>query len=61
MTEYTSIKEFLDSCSLFTIEEKRDIIKEGRMLEVDVLSYINFEVNSLKQVQREFKNQMYLV
>lgn len=61
MTEYTSIKEFLDSCSLFTIEEKRDIIKEGRMLEVDVLRYINFEVNSLKQVQREFKNQMYLV
>ena len=60
-TEYTSIKDFLNNCSLFTIEEKRDVIKEGRMLGVDILSYINFEVSSIKQVQQDFKNQIHLI
>lgn len=60
-TEYASIKDFLNNCSLFTIEEKRAIITEGRMLEVDILSYINFEVSSIKQVQQDFKNQIHLI
>lgn len=60
-TEYVSIKDFLNNCSLFTIEEKRAIITEGRMLEVDILSYINFEVSSIKQVQQDFKNQIHLI
>lgn len=61
MIEYVSIKDFLNNCSLFTIEEKKDIITEGRILGIDILSYINFEVNSLKQVQQEFKNQIHLI
>ena len=61
MLEYTSINDFINNCNLFTSKEKQEIIKEAVTLEVNVLDYIDFEINSLKQVKQEFKNQINLI
>lgn len=61
MLEYTSINDFINNCNLFTSKEKQEIIKEAIALEVNVLDYINFEIDSLKQVKQEFKNQINLI
>ena len=61
MMKYTSIKDFINNCNLFTAEEKQEIIKEAVTLNVNVLDYIDFEIDSLKQIKQEFKNQINLI
>lgn len=61
MMKYTSINDFVNNCNLFTAEEKQEIIKEAVALNVNVLDYIDFEIDSLKQVKQEFKNQINLI
>lgn len=56
--EYISIEEFKRQCNIFTIEEKEDIIKEAILLNVNVMDYINFEVESYIDLKNKFKNEL---
>ena len=54
--KYRSIESFMSECTMFTHEEKKEIINDAKILEVDIIDYINFEVESLISNKKEFKN-----
>lgn len=55
---YKSVESFMCECTIFTHEEKKEIISEAEFLEIDVIDYINYEVESYISYKKEFKNMM---
>lgn len=53
---YKSVESFMSECIMFTHEEKKEIINDAKILEVDIIDYINFEVESLMSSKKAFEN-----
>lgn len=55
---YKSVESFMCECTIFTHEEKKEIISEAEFLEIDVIDYINYRLKAISLIKKEFKNRI---
>lgn len=62
---YTTIKQFKECQALLNDSEVEELINEALIMNnnynIKIMDYINFEIDSINNVNREFNNQKNLI